>query len=137
MRRYTIQSRARKLALAAAVAVLGSSAVSAFAASLGTTSNGLGAGSAVVSACGGGIKASYTTAYTSSIRGYSVRKVKLSSIPATCRGEPYKIQLTDTANAPVGSQMTGTLPATGAGATITTSGTTDASLVTGISVVIS
>jgi hypothetical protein len=136
MQRHTIYSRFRRLILAAAIVVIGSSA-SAFAASLGTTANGLGAGSTVVSACGAGITASYTTAYSRSIPGYAVNEVDLAGIPSTCLRKSYKIQLADASDAPIGSQMTGALPTTGTTATIATSGTPDASLVTDISVVIS
>ena len=41
-----------------------------FAASLGLSSSGLGAGSAVVASCGSGIQAAYTTAYAASLPGY-------------------------------------------------------------------
>src|SRR5207237_3235668 len=108
-----------------------------FAASLGLTTSGLGAGSAVVAACGSGTTASYTTAYSSSIPGYSVSQVNLASIPAGCLSKPYRIQLTGAAGAAVGSEMTGTLPASGTTATISTSGNVDASLVSCISVVVS
>jgi hypothetical protein len=108
-----------------------------FAASLGLTTSGLGAGNAVVAACGSGISAAYTTAYSSSIPGYSVSQVNLSSIPAACLSKSYRIQLTGAAGATVGAEMTGTLPSSGTTANISTSGNVDASLVTGISVVIS
>jgi hypothetical protein len=108
-----------------------------FAASLGITSNGLGAGNAVVAACGTGINAAYTTAYASGIPGYSVSQVNLTNIPAACLSKSYRIQLTGAAGAAVGAEMTGTLPASGTTANIATSGNVDASLVTGVSVVIS
>jgi hypothetical protein len=63
--------------------------------------------------------------------------VNLSAIPATCLSKAYKIQLTGTSGAAVGSEMSGTLPASGTTATVPTAGTPDASLVTGISVVVS
>jgi hypothetical protein len=62
--------------------------------------------------------------------------VNLASIPVACQSKSYKIQLTGAGGAAVGAEMTGTLPAT-ATANIATSGSVDASLVTGISVVIS
>ena len=108
-----------------------------FAASLGLSSSGLGAGSSVVAACGSGITAAYTTAYAASIPGYSVSQVNLASIPAGCLNKSYKIQLTGAAGVAVGSEMSGTLPAAGTTANIATAGTPDASLVTGISVVVS
>ena len=99
--------------------------------------SGLGAGSAVVAACGTGTNAAYSTTYSASIPGYSVSQVNLSAIPAACLSKSYKIQLTGASGVAVGSEMSGTLPASGTTATIATSGTPDASLVTGVSVVIS
>jgi hypothetical protein len=130
-------TRTTKMVVAAVFAFMAFAAVYGFAASLGVSSSGLGAGSSVVSSCGAGVQAAYTTAYASSIPGYSVSQVNLSGIPAGCLSKSYKIQLTGAGNAPVGGEMSGTLPASGTTANIATSGTPDASLVTGISVVIS
>ena len=130
-------SRATKLVLAAVMASIVFAGVYGFAASLGLTSSGLGAGNAVVAACGTGINAAYTTAYSSSLPGYSVSQVNLTSIPAACLNKAYRIQLTGAAGATVGAEMTGTLPASGTTANISTSGNVDASAVTGISVVVS
>jgi hypothetical protein len=137
MRKIRNTTRATKLVLAAVVACIVFAGVYGFAASLGLSSSGLGAGSSVVAACGSGIQASYTTAYAASIPGYSVSQVNLASIPAGCLSKSYKIQLTGAAGVAVGSEMTGTLPASGTTANIATAGTPDASLVTGISVVVS
>ena len=130
-------TRTTKMVIAAVAAVIVFASTYGFAASLGLTTSGLGAGSAVVAACGSGITASYTTAYSSSISGYSVSQVNLASIPAACLSKSYRIQLTGAAGAAVGSEMSGTLPASGTTASIATSGTPDASLVTGISVLVS
>ena len=137
MRKIRNTTRATKLVLAAVVASIVFAGVYGFAASLGLTSSGLGAGNAVVAACGSGITAAYTTAYSATIPGYSVSQVNLASIPAGCLSKAYRIQLTGAAGAAVGSEMTGTLPASGTTATISTSGNVDASLVSGISVVVS
>jgi hypothetical protein len=137
MRKIRHTKRTTKLVLAAVVASIVFAGVYGFAASLGLTSSGLGAGSAVVAACGTGINAAYTTAYSSSLPGYSVSQVNLTSIPAACLSKAYRIQLTGAAGATVGSEMTGTLPASGTTANISTSGNVDASAVTGISVVVS
>ena len=137
MRKIRHTKRTTKLVLAAVVASIVFAGVYGFAASLGLTSSGLGAGNAVVAACGTGINAAYTTAYSSSLPGYSVSQVNLTSIPAACLSKAYKIQLTGAAGATVGSEMTGTLPASGTTANISTSGNVDASAVTGISVVVS
>ena len=130
-------TRTTKMVLAAVAALVVFASTYGFAASLGMTSSGLGAGSSVVAACGTGINAAYTTAYSSSIPGYSVSQVNLSSIPATCLSKSYKIQLTGASGVAIGTEMSGTLPASGTTTSISTSGTPDASLVTGISVVIS
>jgi len=137
MRKFRNTKRTTKTVLAAVIASIVFAAVYGFAASLGLTSSGLGAGSAVVAACGTGINAAYTTTYSASIPGYSVSQVNLSAIPAACLSKSYRIQLTGAAGVAVGSEMTGTLPASGTTASISTAGTPDASLVTGISVVIS
>ena len=137
MRKFRNTKRTTKTVLAAVIASIVFAAVYGFAASLGLTSSGLGAGSAVVAACGTGINAAYTTTYSASIPGYSVSQVNLSAIPAACLSKSYRIQLTGAAGVAVGSEMTGTLPASGTTANISTAGTPDASLVTGISVVIS
>jgi hypothetical protein len=129
-------TRTTKMVVAGVAAIIVFASTYGFAASLGITSTGLGAGNAVVAACGTGITAAYTTAYSASIPGYSVSQVNLASIPAACQGKAYRIQLTGAAGATVGAEMTGTLPAT-ATANINTTGNVDASLVTGISVVIS
>jgi hypothetical protein len=133
--RYT--KRTTKLVLAAVVASIVFAGVYGFAASLGLSSSGLGAGNAVVASCGTGIQAAYTTAYSSSLPGYSVSQVNLSSIPAGCLSKSYRVQLTGAGGAAVGAEVTGTLPASGTTATVTTSGNVDASAVTGISVAIS
>jgi hypothetical protein len=137
MRKIRHTTRTTKLVLAAVVASIVFAGVYGFAASLGLTSSGLGAGDAVVASCGTGINAAYTTAYSSSLPGYSVSQVNLTSIPAACLSKSYRIQLTGAAGATVGAEMPGTLPAAGTTANISTSGNVDASAVTGISVVVS
>jgi hypothetical protein len=137
MHKIRTATRTTKVLLAAVVALVVFASTYGFAASLGLTTSGLGAGSSVVAACGTGINVAYSTTYTASIPGYSVSQVNLSAIPATCLGKAYKIQLTGGSGAVVGGEMSGTLPATGTTASIATSGNPDASLVTGVSVVIS
>jgi len=136
MRKIRNATRLTKMVIAGVAAATVFGGVYGFAASLGLSTTGLGAGSSVVAACGSGIQAAYTTAYAAGIPGYAVSQVNLSSIPAACQSKSYKIQLTGAAGAAVGAEMSGTLPAT-ATANIATSGNPDASLVTGVSVVIS
>ena len=137
MRKIRYSTRTTKLVLAAVVASIVFAGVYGFAASLGLGSSGLGAGNAVVASCGTGIQAAYTTAYSSSLPGYSVSQVNLSAIPAACLSKSYRIQLTGAAGVTVGAEMTGSLPASGTTANINTTGNVDASAVTGISVVVS
>lgn len=137
MHKIRTTTRTTKLVLAAVVASIVFAGVYGFAASLGLSSSGLGAGNAVVASCGTGIQAAYTTAYSATLPGYSVSQVNLSTIPAACLSKSYRIQLTGAAGATVGAEMTGTLPASGTTANISTSGNVDASAVTGISVVVS
>jgi hypothetical protein len=137
MRKFRGARRSTKFVLAAATALLAFGGVYGFAASLGLTTSGLGAGSAVVAACGSGTAVSYTSAYAPALPGYAVSQVNLASIPATCLGLGYRIQLTGAAGATIGAEISGTLPASGTTATIATSGNPDASLVTGVSVVFS
>ncbi|HJQ50647.1 MAG TPA: hypothetical protein VJ838_09055 [Gaiellaceae bacterium] len=137
IRKIRMARTATKVIIATAVALVAFGGVYGFAASLGITTNGLGAGSAVVAACGTGTNVGYTTTYTAAITGYSVSQVNLTNIPAACNSKTYNIQLTGAAGATVGSAMTGTLPASGTTATIATTGNPDASLVTGVSVVFS
>jgi hypothetical protein len=137
MRKIRYSTRTTKIVLAAVVASIVFAGVYGFAASLGLTSSGLAAGNAVVSACGTGINAAYSTAYSASLPGYSVTQVNLSSIPAGCLNKSYRVQLTGTGGATVGSEATGSLPASGTTFSVPMSGNVDASAVTGISVVVS
>ncbi len=136
MRKIRNATRTTKMVVASVAAFIVFAGVYGFAASLGLSSSGLGAGSAVVASCGSGIQAAYTTAYAASLPGYAVSQVNLSSIPAACQSKAYKIQLTGAGGATVGAEMSGMLPAS-ATANIATSGNPDASLVTGVSVVVS
>jgi ribose 5-phosphate isomerase RpiB len=84
VRKFRNTTRTTKMVVAAVIASIVFAGVYGFAASLGLTSSGLGAGSAVVAACGTGINAAYTTTYSSTIPGYSVSQVNLTAIPAAC-----------------------------------------------------
>ena len=98
-------TRTTKIVVAAVAAIVVFACTFGFAASLGLTSSGLGAGSAVVASCGTGINAAYTTTYSASIPGYSVSQVNLSAIPAACQSKSYRIQLTGAGGAAVGAEM--------------------------------
>ena len=137
MSKFRKTNRTTKIVLAAVIASIVFAGVYGFAASLGLTSSGLGAGNALVSSCGSGINAAYTTAYSATLPGYSVTQVNLSSIPAGCLNKSYRVQLTGAGGVTVGSEATGSLPASGTTYAVPMSGNIDASLVTGISVAIS
>jgi len=137
MRNIRNATRTTKLVVAAVVSCIVFAGVYGFAASLGISSSGLGAGNAVVAACGTGITASYTTGYSATLPGYSVSQVNLANIPAACLNKSVRIQLTGTGGSAVGAEATGTLPSSGTTTSINTTGNVDASQVTGISVVVS
>jgi hypothetical protein len=137
MRKVRNVTRTTKLVFALVISCIVFAGVYGFAASLSLSSSGLGAGNAVVSACGTGITASYATTYAAGIPGYSVSSVNLANIPATCLSKAYKIQLTGASGVTVGPELSGSLPSSGTTANIATGATVDASLVTGISVVVS
>jgi hypothetical protein len=137
MRKIRYTTRTTKLVLAAVVASVVFAGVYGFAASLGLGSSDLTAGNAVVSSCGTGIQAAYSTAYSATLPGYSVTQVNLSSIPNGCLSKSYRVQLTGSGGATVGAEATGTLPASGTTYAVPMTGNVDASAVTGISVVIS
>ena len=81
MRKIRYSTRTTKLVLAAVVASIVFAGVYGFAASLGLSSSGLGAGNAVVASCGTGIQAAYTTAYCASLPGCVPRLIALTVAP--------------------------------------------------------
>jgi hypothetical protein len=131
-------TRKSKFVLAAVVAVIAFSGVYGFAASLNINTGGLGADSKIVASCGTGMTLAYTTTYYSGVPGYAVNGINLSSIPAGCQSKSIAVTFTN-GSTPVGSEVTGTLPASSTGSiSITPSANTiDASQVTGVSVVVS
>jgi hypothetical protein len=137
MRNIKTATRTTKFVIAAVVASIVFAGVYGFAASLGLGSSGLSAGNATVATCGTGMQAAYTTTYNAGLADYSVSQINLSSIPAGCLTKSYKIQLTGASGVTEGPELTGSLPASGTTFNINTGATIDASLVTGISVVIS
>ncbi len=110
-----------------------------FAASLGVTSNSLGAGTSAVAACQAGtLTASYATSYDPTIPGYKVGIVTVNGLASTCWTKPFKVTLTGpgVSNASLG-EVTGTTP--GAGTSFTadfSTGSTSAASVTGIHITI-
>jgi hypothetical protein len=126
------------LALVAAAAAF--AGVRGFAASFGTGSAGLGAGSELVASCGSGMTFGYTWAFDAGTRGYAVSSIELSNIPAGCLGRSLSVTFYESSKSAIGSPVSSTLPRSGATETISVlagSATIDASLISGISVVVS
>ena len=122
------------LPVIAGVSIFG--ATTAFAASLGITGPGLGAGNATVASCNATATISYATAFSSSgPLGYKVTTAPITSA-GTCSGKAFKATLSGAAGASLG-EVTGTLDTTGAFTADFTTKNVDAGLVTGVSVVIS
>jgi hypothetical protein len=119
---------------AAGVAIFG--ATYGFAASLGLTSDSLGAATSVVAACQAGtINATYTLTYAAALPGYKVTTVTLNGLQAGCWSKAYKVTLSGAAGASL-AEITGTTPGAGTIVTVAFAGV-DVSAVTGISVVFS
>jgi hypothetical protein len=129
-----------KLVLAALAAFVAFAGAYGFAASLGSSTTGLAAGSEVIASCGSGMTFAYTTAFDVADSSYSVSGIELSDIPAGCRGKRLSATFHDSSGAPVGAAV---------GATLTASDTTqsiaiaegsneiDAGRVGGVSVIVS
>lgn len=117
-------------------------AVYGLAASLGVSSNALGAGSSTTAACQAGtLTTGFATLYDSVVPGYKVGVVTVSGLdttsPTNCASKPFKITLTAAGNVSLG-EVTGTTPATGTTFTADfTPSAVAASGVSGVHVVIS
>jgi len=104
----------KRALIAVAIAAIIGTGVYGLAASLGVSSDTLGAGTSVVASCqaqgtGAQIIASYNT--TDGTSGYQTTTVSLKHIDqTTCGGKNYKISLVDNSNNPLGEQ-TGSIPA--------------------------
>jgi hypothetical protein len=128
--------------IAACVGAVVFGSIYGLAASLGVSSQKLGAGDSAVAACQSAtLTAGYATAYDSGIPGYKVGVVTVSGLDTTsatnCASKAFKVTLTNTANASL-AEVTGTTPASGTTFTadFTASGV-PAAATTGVHVVIS
>lgn len=122
------------VALAGGATVFGG--VYGLAASLGLTSDSLGAGQSVVAACQAtAMNATYTSTYSASVPGYTVTTVTLTGLTSTCYSKAYKVTLSGAAGASLG-EATGTTPASGTTVAATFSNV-NAALVTGVAAIIS
>lgn len=127
-----------KPVVAALVALVSLVGVYGLAASLGSSSTGLGAGSTVTASCGDGMTIAYTTAFHDA--GYAVNALELSDIPAGCRSKSFSATFYDRSGVAVGAAVDATLTASGATQRVAvdaSSNTIDAGEVSGVSVVVS
>jgi len=134
----------RRTAIAILVAATVFGAVYGLAASLGVSSNTLGAGNTAVAACQSGtLTASYATAYDAAIPGYKVGIVTVTGLdttsPTNCASKAYKVTLTGPGASTASlAEVTGTTPGSGTSFTVDfTASNLPAASVTGIHVVIS
>jgi hypothetical protein len=127
----------KRLLGAAIAGLLTFGGVYGFAASLNLTSDGLGAAANVVAACqAGALNATYTSAYSATVPGYTVTAVTVTGLASTCYSKAYRVVLSATGGGSLG-EVTGTTPATGTSFTATLGSAVNAASITGISVVIS
>lgn len=128
--------RRRRVVITAVVAATVFGGVYGLAASLGLTSDSLGAGQTVVAACQAAtMDAQYTPAYSSTVPGYTVSTVTITGLANTCYSKAYRVTLSGASNTSLG-EATGTTPATGTSFSVTFSAVNAASI-TGVAVVIS
>jgi hypothetical protein len=125
--------------IAALVACVAAAGAYGFAASLGSSSTGLAAGSEVIAACGSGMTFAYTTTFDAAGSGYTVSGIDLSNIPAGCRSKTLSATFLDDSGSPVGSAVGATLTAVGTTQSIAVSpgsNRIEAGRVSGVSVVV-
>jgi len=127
----------KKWILAAVIGAVVFSSAYAFAATLGVTSNSLGAGNSAVASCAASVTAAYTIAYDSTIPGYRVAGVNINNLTA-CSGKTITVDLTGASNVSL-TEVTYTVlaaDATAGNKTITVGGSINAASVTGVAVAI-
>ena len=89
------------------------------AASLGLTSDTLGAGQTVVASCQSTpVRATYSPTYDATVPGYSSTTVTITGLAAGCLNKAYRVTLTDATNASLG-EATGTTPTSGTSMAVT------------------
>jgi hypothetical protein len=111
-----------------------------FAATLGTASQALGAGNAVVVSCqtSGTPTGAYATTYDPALGGYRVTGVTVTNIDPACNGKTVSVTLTNAASLALASGV-GTYSSAGSNTTLAISGlsaTPAASAVSGLSVAV-
>jgi hypothetical protein len=126
----------RKTLFAFVLALTIFGAVYGFAATLNVGTNQLSAGNASVASCETGTPTgTYSVAYDSTIPGYKVAGVTVTSLDAACASKAVSVTLTGAANANLGT-ITGTVPAGGGTLALTPGSIISAAAVTGVSVAI-
>jgi hypothetical protein len=137
--RNSLKALAKKktlFALMLALTIFG--AVYGFAATLNVGTNQLSAGNATVASCQatGTPTGTYAVAYDSTLPGYKVSTVTVTSLDAGCASKTVSVTMTGASAVNLGT-ITGTIPA-GGGTLALTPGATpiSAALVTGVSVAI-
>ncbi len=111
-------------------------AVYGFAATLNLTTNQLSAGNATVASCQATTPvASYAVAYDSTLGGYKVGTITVTSLDAACASKAISVTLTGAAGVNLNT-IAGVVPVGGGVDTLTPGATVSAALVTGISVAV-
>lgn len=131
----TLAKRRTLFAILLALTIFG--AVYGFAATLNVGANTLSAGNASVASCqaSGTPTGTYTVAYDSTLGGYKVSGVTITSLDAGCATKAVSVTLTGAANANLAT-IAGTVPAGGGSLALTPGSTVSAASVTGVSVAI-
>jgi hypothetical protein len=126
----------RKTLFAFVLALTIFGAVYGFAATLYLSTNQLSAGNATVASCQTTTPvASYAVAYDSTVPGYKVGTITVTSLDAACATKTVSVTLTGAANASLNT-VTGVVPAGGGVMALTPGATVSAALVTGLSVAV-
>lgn len=132
--------RKKSIALVAGLAITG--IVGASAASLGITSEGLGAGVEPVASCDDEVTVAYTTGYVAGLAGtggsgfVAVNTVTIGDVDAACDGLAYAVTLLDAGDAAIGNTYEGTAATGSFDITVDPADTVDAEDVEGIAIVI-
>lgn len=125
----------KKLLVALAVGVAVFAAVFASAATLGLTTDNLGADDKVVASCDNSVTITYQTSYSATNGTYKIDSVTLDGVDAGCSGETIKVTISGASNASL-AEVT-QLATAAASQTITVTTYVNPELVEGIHVVIS
>ena len=128
--------RKKKTLFAFVLALTIFGAVYGFAATLNLNTNQLSAGNATVASCQATTPvASYAVAYDSTLGGYKVGTITVTSLDAACASKAISVTLTGAAGVNLNT-VAGVVPAGGGVQNLTPGATVSAALVTGISVAV-